>query len=321
MYLRITYGNIICRQKVVIIVKKKTFMSSDNLPLKCLILIAFTGIIIFPQTAFTGAITGIKLWGATIFPALFPAFIITGCIIRLFPMNSGLSYIYIILSGLLCGYPLGAYLCGTYHSEHPDENISSRLAAFCNISSPSFVINYIVNQILYEKIELWKILLCIYTPVIECLVIIMFIHHKDIFCGINKNITTKKQMPFRISDIIDSSITDAVNNMLKLAGYIIIFSCLSQYIMLLPINNPVISTILCSITEITNGIFLCSRLNIDTTYICIIITAVNAFGGISTLMQTAGITRQNNINIKSYLYGKIILTIVSIANAMIILLH
>jgi DNA-binding phage protein len=91
--------------------------------------------------------------------------------------------------------------------------------------------------------------------------------------------------------------------------------------MLLPINNPVISTILCSITEITNGIFLCSRLNIDTTYICIIITAVNAFGGISTLMQTAGITRQNNINIKSYLYGKIILTIVSIVNAMIILLH
>lgn len=330
---------------------------------KCAVIIAFISIIISPSTAFNGTITGIRLWGATIFPALFPALIITGCILKLFPMNTGASYAYIIISGLLCGFPLGAYLCSSYHSSVKNEKICIPLSAFCNISSPSFIINYIINQIIAGRVATWKILTCVYAPVIECIAVLLFIHRNDIKKSLtpqnnilktnkisqhttsNNNtknsITSKSQLKSKNSDIstkqnnissldnttsnntfsmiLDNSITNSINSMLKLAGYIIVFSCLSQYILLLPINNLPIKTLLCSISEITNGIFLCSRLDMDITHITILIITINAFGGLSTLMQTNGITKGMGFNIKTYFYGKIILTIVTFINSIFII--
>ena len=290
---------------------------------KCAVIIAFISIIISPSTAFNGTITGIRLWGATIFPALFPALIITGCILKLFPMNTGASYAYIIISGLLCGFPLGAYLCSSYHSSVKNEKICIPLSAFCNISSPSFVINYIINQIIAGRVATWKILTCVYAPVIECIAVLLFIHRNDI----KKSLTPQNNISSldnttsnnTFSMILDNSITNSINSMLKLAGYIIVFSCLSQYILLLPINNLPIKTLLCSISEITNGIFLCSRLDMDITHITILIITINAFGGLSTLMQTNGITKGMGFNIKTYLYGKIILTMVTFINSIFII--
>ncbi len=288
---------------------------------KCAVIIAFIGIIISPSTAFNGTITGIRLWGATIFPALFPALIITGCILKLFPMNTGASYAYIIISGLLCGFPLGAYLCGSYHSSVKNEKLCIPLSAFCNISSPSFVINYIINQILCGRIATWKILACVYAPVIECILFLLFFNKNNIIKNKQNNISSadNKISNNTFSMILDNSITSSINSMLKLAGYIIVFSCLSQYILLLPINNLPLKTLLCSIAEITNGIYLCSRLDLDITHITILIVTINAFGGLSTLMQTNGITKGMGFDIKTYFYRKIILTIVTFINSIIII--
>lgn len=298
---------------------------------KCAVIVAFISIIISPSTAFNGTITGIRLWGATIFPALFPALIITGCILKLFPMNTGASYAYIIISGLLCGFPLGAYLCSSYHSTVKNEKICIPLSAFCNISSPSFVINYIINQIICGRIATWKILACVYIPVLECIVFVLFFYRKDIKksltpqdkSSVHNNISNQSEnntpTTNTFSTILDNSITSSINSMLKLAGYIIVFSCLSQYILLLPVKSLPLKTLLCSISEITNGIYLCSKLNIDITKMSILILTINAFGGLSTLMQTNGITKDMDFDIKTYFYGKIILTIVTFLNSILII--
>jgi choline-glycine betaine transporter len=88
---------------------------------------------------------------------------------------------------------------------------------------------------------------------------------------------------------------------------------------MLPMNQPLIKSILCGITEITNGIYLISTLNASPVFRLILIVVINAFGGISTIMQTAGITKGCQMNIKKYIYYKFILAILTLANTLFII--
>ena len=74
-----------------------------------------------------------------------------------------------------------------------------------------------------------------------------------------------------------------------------------------------INMIICSLLEITNGIYLIASSDISASVKAAFILTANAFGGISTLMQTIGITgtsnNNNGINIKKYIYQKIMLSL------------
>lgn len=289
---------------------------------KIFVMITFAGVIVFPSVAFNGALSGLKLWAQVVLPGLFPAMIITSCILCLFPMKAGLSYLYVCITGLLCGFPVGAFLCSQIH-ERKEENICEKLMAFCNMSSPSFVMNYIILSNLGEDFGVIKILLCIYLPAVEGAAAILLINRKDIVGEkISKeNPTTKREDKIfpGITEMIDNSIWNAIQSMLKLGGYIVVFSCLSAYICMIPVKNPCITAVICGITEITNGIYLISHLNIDIFYKALLILAVNAFGGLSTVMQTAGITKRSGLNIKKYICFKLLLTVLTVIHCLIIL--
>lgn len=167
---------------------------------------------------------------------------------------------------------------------------------FCNLSSPSFVINYILFSSLNENISAFLVLLCIYLPALECIVITLVLHRTQMRTPLT---LTAESNPPAFSQLLDDSIWSAVVSILKLGGYIIVFSCLSAYICLLPVKNIYITGILCGITEITNGIYLISRFPVPLFYQTILILAVNAFGGFSTVMQTAGITKRSSFGIKN----------------------
>lgn len=289
---------------------------------KIFVMITFAGVIVFPSVAFNGALSGLKLWAQVVLPGLFPAMIITSCILCLFPMKAGLSYLYVCITGLLCGFPVGAFLCSQIH-ERKEENICEKLMAFCNMSSPSFVMNYIILSNLGEDFGVIKILLCIYLPAVEGAAAVLLINRKDIMGEkISKeNPTTKREDKIfpGITEMIDNSIWNAIQSMLKLGGYIVVFSCLSAYICMIPVKNPSVTAVICGITEITNGIYLISHLNIDIFYKALLILAVNAFGGLSTVMQTAGITKRSGLNIKKYICFKLLLTVLTVIHCLIIL--
>lgn len=242
--------------------------------------------------------------------------------------HSKTVYAYIFSAGVLCGYPLGAMLCSEFHKIKPEKNsLCEKMMAFCNISSPSFVVNYIFSMPPFLTASKPKILLCIYAPVFIGITAV------TAFDCINKRIFNKKESrpalskteaaEYKISDvspaqkgviaeIIDDAILNTVKNMLKLGGYIVIFSCIAAYISVLPFPNNTYPAVLCGITEITNGIYLCSRLEISQNLIIILILAVNAFGGISTIMQTSGMIQGSGLSIKKYIYYKLIFTIITI---------
>lgn len=288
--------------------------------------------ITFPQVSFKGATAGLSLWAKSILPGLFPAAVISSCIMTIIGgeyKHSKAVYAYIFSAGVLCGYPLGAMLCSEFHKLDPEnDSLCEKIMAFCNISSPSFVVNYIFAMPPFLTAKKSKILFCIYVPVligISAVLVLDMIGRKR---AANKNrksrilskTTVRSFEAYEtygtrkgiLAEIIDDAILNTVKNMLKLGGYIVIFSCIAAYIVQLPFPNSTYPAVLCGITEITNGIFLCSRLNISDNLIIILTLAVNAFGGISTIMQTSGMIQGSGLSIKKYIYYKLIFTIITI---------
>ncbi|MEI3225232.1 MAG: hypothetical protein V8S18_05450 [Lachnospira sp.] len=114
-----------------------------------------------------------------------------------------------------------------------------------------------------------------------------------------------------MADIIDDAILNTAKNMIKLGGYIVIFSCISAYINVIPFKNDIVPAVICGITEITNGIYMAGKINADKKLITAFIILINSFGGFSTIMQTMGMINGSGLSIRKYIYGKILCTFIT----------
>lgn len=301
------------------------------------VVLLFT-VIITPHNAFNGTLLGLKLWAFTVLPGLFPAALLSSIVLRIFPIKKSFIYSYIILAGILCGFPVGGILIAAYCRDNKPDPLLMRIMPLCNISSPSFMLNYVFTMSCFKEIDISILLLCTYLPVFICLGILIiyekwfgnrhlvsqtaFIsdkkkkNKKDQEDTVKEDI--KKYTSINWSSIIDEEMGRTVKNMLKLGGYIVIFSCISNYIYNIYFIPELYRNLTCGIAEITNGIFYINNMQIPVINKAILILAINAFGGISTLMQTVGIGREY-VHIKKYVSGKILYVIVTILIAKILL--
>lgn len=327
--------------------KLKQLLSCNMLIISALIILL--ALLIFcPKVTFSSAKNGLVLWADSVLPGIFPAMIITSCILSLCPMTPSTRYMYVAICGLLGGYPLGAVLCkklcaengccsndGTINHCSSGNNgracfisnnlkISNLIMAYCNISSPSFVLNYILRMNCFKNVSTSKMLFCIYAPSILALAVIFFVNRKAIGLsgpdnskrsGSTNNLTNSQNTNINFSehskpsftDVLDTSIWQAINNSLKLGGYIVLFACISGFVVNFPYFEPVVKAVTCGILEITNGISLIDFLDISSQFKILAILAVNSFGGISTIMQTIGMIKGSDLSIKKYIYHKLLL--------------
>ena len=118
--------------------------------------------LLFPQTAATGAMNGLTLWSQTLLPVLLPFLILSGLLItlkmtrplnlllspllcRLFPVSRAACYP--LLLGLLCGMPLGAKTTAElYRSGEISERDARFLLGFSNQASLMFIISYVAAK-------------------------------------------------------------------------------------------------------------------------------------------------------------------------------
>lgn len=286
-----------------------------------ILLILFIGIILFPSISFNGAMAGLALWAVKLLPAIFPAMLITSCIMQSLSSSSRLAYIYIIGCGLFCGYPTGAFACANYHKSNQNEILTQKIIGYCNISGSVFVINYIYYNFLYAYIDLLRLLLIIYLPPVILLTSVIIRHLSSLkIHKITKNISVAKyKAPSNFSDILKNAVDTSVENSLKLGGYIVFFSCLSAYITYLFPKENIIGIILGGVIEITGGINLAASSPIHASFLIVLITAFNAFGGISTIMQTSSVIADSGLSIKKYIYQKLICTAVTVVISVLLI--
>lgn len=126
----------------------------------------------------------------------------------------------------------------------------------CNNTSPAFLIHYIVLGYFQNPRLIFPSVLILYgTPIL----LTFFFRIKKYFASSN---TTDITSPFTISKIpscsLDFCLMDSSEAIVKIGGYIILFSVILNLLQKLPISHPFYQLFLLPSLELTNG---CALLN------------------------------------------------------------
>lgn len=229
-----------------------------------------------------------------------------------------------VVLGNISGYPIGARLaCELKENKQISKIQAERLISFTNNSSPLFVIGTVGVSMFYSK-EIGLLLLI--THLLASLSVGLIFRNwkkdKDIFTekhlNLQKNTQTVSFSNF--GEILSDSIKNAINLVLTIGGFIVLFSVvisilesanifeiLCDFFNKFGIPKDYSQSIFCGILELTNGLKYSTLLNSQNLFWSIVISSfILGFGGISVLLQVYSVIAKHGLSIKPYLYGKIL---------------
>lgn len=281
----------------------------------CVLLFVF--MLLQPQNVFHGAQNGLLLWFQIVLPTLLPFMIMTNLLVS----TNGLTYItqvlspvlcplfrvsiagsFAIIAGFLCGYPLGAKVTADLLRKNKiSVKEAQYLLSFCNNTSPAFILNYIVWKTLGDpSLTVPTITILLFVPV---LMSILFRKIYQIDPCIPKNDMSKIQVNKWGLDILDHCIMDSFESIVKVGGYIILFSIVLTLLLNTSLLNTVIGTILLSTLEITNGVSILGSLKNPIRYVFVL--ALTSFGGFCSIAQTQCMLSGTPLKISHYIIEKL----------------
>lgn len=266
----------------------------------------------YPSLTLTYASYGLNIWYKNMIPTLLPMMIVTSCMIKLnitesfssiiHPITNRLFHLskngtYILFTGFLCGFPMGAkVICDLYLEKKISKSEANALLPICNNIGPIFLLTYGLKRFATDHI--YVILILFYTiPLCYA----FFTLRKKFFT--NNFFQSNKQISF--SSALDDSIAEGAKGMLSLGGYLMFFNIL----LIIPnefISLPTyIKSFLSCFLEITNG------LSYPTVLPPFFYLSLLQFGGLCCIFQTLKYTVQTDLSFKSYLLHKINLSIIT----------
>ena len=294
-------------------------------------IIRITAVIIFmfllltsPVAALEGASYGLTLWYRTLFPTLMPfmvlsSFIVyTGCakpigtvflpltkLLKL-PKSAG----YCILTGFLCGYPMGAYVCGQLdETDELDEQTSAFLAPVCNNVSPMFMISYICISCIGDIKYSLPVMAVLIGSAFGCMIFFrmpLIVHSKKNMADSSyTGEMTDKNINISTSQALTRSVESALSASLKLCIYVMLFSIAGSIIGQISFIPDTTKAALMSLMEITAGLDKISGLNIALKYKILMMLSFTAFGGMSSVLQTMSLWSGKNFHLKNYILYKL----------------
>lgn len=261
-------------------------------------------LLITPNLVADGVKNGLILWFNGLVPALFPYMIIGNLIVmsgaavdiaiifRPLAKMLGISKnaAYCIFSGLFFGYPSCAVnsILMVKEGYLDKETANLCICAFNNIS-PAFIIGFVCIGIYNNTEYILPFLILFYISLLLSTITIKL-------CLFKKLISLENDYKLQKANksIISASILLAIKNITLLAGYVVIFSILSQYIVYIQYIQS-----FSPFLELCNGV---SNFNKNIP----IVMAALSFGGISGIFQTFGVDTEGIIFKKKYIYSKAI---------------
>lgn len=296
-----------------------------------IILIFCFYILLYPAEAVNASAKGLVLWYDKVLPALLPFSILSNILISsnmltfltgfltrllkpLLPVSE--NGCFVLFSGFFFGFPMGSKNCAELlRLEKITPAEAEILFIITNNISPVFINSYILYQQLKMPHLFAFSLLALYLPPIILADILL---HKY---GSSDNAKkaasrSKSKMNFQI---IDAGIMNGFETLVRIGGYIMLFSILSSLLQLLPL--PVyVKTIAIGFLEITNGIRHLADTALPQHIKFILAMMFTSFGGICGLAQTSSMVHNTNLSMKKYICYKLLLTFVSTSVAMILTL-
>ena len=177
---------------------------------------------------------------------------------------------------------------------------------FCNNPSPIFIISYVAVNTLNQKAFVLPYLFITYISSLLTAHLLFPLFKKA--SNTSHQFSRNTELLNRTTVSMDTCIINSLITIQKIGVFMIIFSILTNLIVLLPIQWTMPKIILCGLIEQTNGIHLISK----TPGIAYIKTALTAllttFGGFAVAAQIKGVISSQGLSLKFYFLGKIVQT-------------
>lgn len=287
--------------------------------LKILSIIILLLLLTHPSLSFQGASNGLLLWYQTVLPTLLPFMICSNVIVsfngihlmtapfrpllrRLLRLSD--AGCYVLMCGLLCGYPMGAKTCSEFADQGRITASESRyLLSISNHPSPMFLLGYVAAA-MDSSIPVPLVLMAVYLPIIPVAFLSQAAYGIVSTCVSS---TPKEQKPRSF----DESMMSSFEVMVKIGGYIMLFSIFAQFITQIGVIPSEFQAFLLGIVEITTGIQAVSHVFQGFTQgfiLCFII----CFGGICGLFQTKSVLKNDHLSITHYLFWKLFHSVLSL---------
>lgn len=298
-------------------------MKLHNQILKFTLVLLFFIMLISPKTVFIGASKGLLLWFQTVLPTLFPFLFITNLLLstdsisflssafgmmlsRIFRVSPNGSFA--VLAGFLCGYPMGAKTASDLTvSGYISQEEGRYLLSFCNNTSPMFLMNFIIWKTLKkETLFLPALLIQLLTPIIISLFTRKrYLNARKCFQNSNAKLANvpHKTKKWSFTEI-DLSIMNSFETLVKVGGYIILFSVLLALLQQVPANFMLLKLLLPTL-EITNGVVKLTETNLPFSIQFTSIMALTAFGGLCSIAQTHCMIQKAGLPILPYIKEKL----------------
>ncbi len=261
------------------------------------------------------AFYGFTLWYSKMIPSLLPFMILSGILVRmnltglfsrllhpilkrLFLCHEQLSYG--MMMGFLCGFPMGARTAADLlRSGRITLKEAEFLLAFCNNIGPVYFSSFVIPLLGIQTPA--PVLFGMYgIPLIYGMVL-----RRTIYRQISAENKISVEVNGRADDLLtatDASIQAAIQSILMLCGYMILFNILN----LLPhFLMPGLHIYLAPLLEITGGLSMLGE-QLPLYSLCIL-----PFGGLSCIAQTYSMIKGTGLSIQKYTMHKLFLTIIT----------
>ncbi len=290
-----------------------------------------TVLIINPDKSIIYAKDGLELCRSIIIPSLFPFFVCSGLLVYsgfcellsklsrpvmrpIFNINPSGSAAFIL--GLISGYPLGAVTtCQLYNSMYISKSEAERLLAFCNNSGPLFILGA-VGVSMYHSPRIGIILYTAHILGAVSVGITFRFYKPNSYCAPQSNITAE-QKP--LSEIFSTVLTNSVQSILTVCGCVIFCSVISKLVIDMLCINSTFKALLSGCTEFVSGLSQISYLDIPLFSKLLMSAGVCAFAGISVHLQVMSVAAKSGLDLKPYIFGKILHAVFAIFYTCILL--
>ena len=273
--------------------------------------------------------SALDIWKTSIFPSLFPFFIISELLIqygfveliselfknimqKTFKINGYASFVFIM--SLISGFPSSAkYTRELYLNGKVNEFEATKLLTFTHFSNPLFILGTVSILFLKNKEIAYLILICHYISNIMIGLIFRNYYpskynHEKI--SIKKAILSMHKKRLENSSSFGKVISNAINNtiqtLLLVLGTITIFLIITAIIDNNISINFYYQTILNGTIEMTQGLKYVSILNIPLKLKSTLATMFLSFGGISVHMQIISILSDTKIKYLPFLTARLL---------------
>ena len=206
-------------------------------------------LLLYPRFAAEGARYGLLLWYTSVVPSLFPFMVLSSLIVS----SGGVSLLmkpvraflgpwlplsengcYTLISGLLCGCPMGAKTCGDFVREGKLSVQEGRfLMAICNHPSPMFLLGFVCP--LFEAgMHPSRLLLSIYLPLLPLAALAKRIY----FPVLPAPPSSGSRQQIQTAPALDTAILAAAEILCRIGGYLMLFSIAIVFLRRAPRLSP-----------------------------------------------------------------------------------